>query len=414
MDLRHPPASVRVDRFTEAFGAPPTHVAFAPGRVNLIGDHTDYNGLPVLPMALQRRVELVLRARPDAVVRVANADPAAERGTFLLSEPLERGRPGHWLNYVKAGAGAVQTLAAERGVAPVGVDAWVTSDVPVAAGLSSSSALVVATMLALLHTNRITCARAELMARAARAERFVGTEGGGMDQAISLGGRAGHALRIDFEPLTLHAIPIPDTWRFVVAHSGERAEKSGEAQAVYNARVRACADGLAALTATWTSAERTDLGVDGGAGVTYARLLARPDLAPVARAETRLDGPTLRCVRHTLTEAQRVLAAAAALARGDAEDFGAAMDASHASLADDYGVSTPRLDALVTEARRAGAHGARLTGAGLGGSMVALTDEHTEESVRAALLRRLRDFAVEDPVVFTAVASDGARVDALL
>ena len=90
------------------------------------------------------------------------------------------------------------------------------------------------------------------------------------------------------------------------------------------------------------------------------------------------------------------------------------MDASHASLADDYGVSTPRLDALVTEARRAGAHGARLTGAGLGGSMVALTDEHTEESVRAALLRRLRDFAVEDPVVFTAVASDGARVDALL
>ncbi|MCA9739619.1 MAG: hypothetical protein KC645_18480, partial [Gemmatimonadetes bacterium] len=115
MDLRHPPASVRVDRFTEAFGVPPTHVAFAPGRVNLIGDHTDYNGLPVLPMALQRRVELVLRARPDAVVRVANADPAAERGTFLLSEPLERGRPGHWLNYVKAGAGAVQTLAAERG-----------------------------------------------------------------------------------------------------------------------------------------------------------------------------------------------------------------------------------------------------------------------------------------------------------
>ncbi|MEZ4414946.1 MAG: galactokinase [Gemmatimonadota bacterium] len=398
--------------FARVFGADSTHRASAPGRVNLIGDHTDYNGLPVLPMAIQFRIAVWFRPRNDATVRLVNADPGSEPGSFRLDQPLERGAGGHWLNYTKAAAWAVQQLVEERGGQPRGMDAWVDGDVPVAAGLSSSSALVVATGLALLEANGLVVERTDLMGRLARAERFVGTEGGGMDQAISLGGARGHAARIDFDPLTLRTVPVPQSWRFVVAHSGQRAEKSGGVQAFYNRQVRRCAEALQQLAPHWSGADCQVLQRKSGAEVTYADLLRQAELDPLGRAADVLPPELFRCFRHTLTEAERVQRAERALRTGDTQTFGALMDASHASLADDYEVSTPRLNALVDAARAAGAAGARLTGAGLGGSVVALCDAVSEVAVKRDWTALLRTWG-EDPVVFTAVPSPGAHVESL-
>jgi len=221
----------------------PTHRVRAPGRVNLIGEHTDYNGLPVLPVAIQRSVRIELRARDDRRVRLANADARFEPCEFEIAAEIPPFAPGHWGNYSKAAAQALQ----RRSGLDCGFDGLVSGDIPAAAGLSSSSALVVASALALVAVNELEIAREDLMVLTAEAERYVGTHSGGMDQAISLGGRAGHAVRIDFDPLRLEPVPIPPDWRFVIANSLVEALKSGGAQAAYNARVRECREALEAL-----------------------------------------------------------------------------------------------------------------------------------------------------------------------
>ena len=201
-------------------------VVRAPGRVNLIGEHTDYNDLPVLPMAIQREVRIVCSARTDGRVRLVNAAARFGRREFELAAEIAPFERGDWGNYAKA---AAQALARERG-AQRGFDAVVEGDVPPAAGLSSSSALVVACGLALAAVNEVASeplAFAELMAR---GERYVGTNSGGMDQAICLAGEAGHAAKIDFHPLRAEALPVPSDWRFLVAHSLVLADKSGAAR----------------------------------------------------------------------------------------------------------------------------------------------------------------------------------------
>jgi galactokinase len=387
--------------FQGAFGRLPTHRARAPGRVNLIGEHTDYNGLPVLPMAIQRAVQVACAARNDGRVRLVNADArryaAREFGLSREIAPLER---GDWANYVQA---AAQELA-RQGLIERGMDAFVTGDVPPAAGLSSSSATVVAATLALLAANERTVAREELMELTARAERYVGVQSGGMDQAISLGGRAGHALRIDFEPLRTRAVRVPDEWRFVIANSRVGAEKAGRARAAYNARVaecRAALEGLLAnpLAASWP---RTWRGLV--EDVPQAQLLAA--------GEGALEGDLLRRFRHVVTEGARVRQAVEALERDDRARFGRLMNDSHASLRDDYDVSCQELDDLVDIACDSGADGARLTGAGFGGCIVALASRETADPLQDALRKRFfRTTPAQPGDLFVALPSDGARVD---
>jgi len=370
-------ANELLDGFARAYGAGrPTHRVRAPGRVNLIGEHVDYNDLPVLPMALQLAVHVLVAPRNDALVRLANAQERYGPREFALAPVLEPSPAGDWVNYAKA---AAQLLAREYG-ATRGADLFVASDLPPAAGLASSSTLVVAFALALAAANALAPAPLELAERLAVAERFVGTNSGGMDQAIALCARAGHACRIEFAPLRVEALPVPASWRVVVAHSTVEAHKAAEAREHYNARRADCEDALAQLLA---SPELS------GAPRSYRGLLDQFGAERLAWIAARqLEGLLLARARHQFSEFARVQRARRCLIAADLEGFGALLDASHASLCDDFEVSCARLDALAEAARASGAVGARLTGAGFGGCIVALAHAPDVERLLAGLQQR--------------------------
>jgi len=344
-----------------------------PGRVNLIGEHVDYHNLPVLPMALQRRVRIAFRPRPDARIRAVSAG-FGER-EFEWTRPLEPCASGDWVNYLKAAAQAVGA----RWDAQRGIDAAIVSDLPPAAGLSSSTALLTGVTLALLAANGVRASFEELMEVLPDGEQFVGTRGGGMDHAAVLASRAGHALLVHFAPVAVSHVPVPSGWTFLVAHSLTTAEKSGAVRAEYNSR----------RTAGTRALERL-----GFKSFSEAIARRREELAALAASLT--DEAEQRSFLHVTGEALRVQDATASLEAGDARAFGAILNASHASLRDLLRVSCPALDELVAAACASGALGARLTGAGFGGCAVVLCEAAAAARVRAGLVERYysrrRDF----------------------
>ncbi|HEX9486485.1 MAG TPA: galactokinase [Gemmatimonadales bacterium] len=377
------------------------HVVRAPGRVNLIGEHIDYCGLSVFPMALRRSVRIEFSPRSDREMRLANRDPGFAPSAFAVSESIPPGPAGDWSNYARAAAQAL----AQRFPGLRGIDALVESDLPIAAGLSSSSALLVAIALAIMHANGVTMASLDLMELLARGERYVGTAGGGMDQAIILGARAGCASRIDFHPLRLTPTAVPTGWQFIVAWSLVHAEKSGAARQAYNERTRQ-SDEARRLVATR---------IRRPGDTTYPALLAAASVDGLLKeAGASLPQVLSRRFRHVITEGARVRQAEAAMAAGNLGVFGQLLDASHRSLRDDYEVSHPELDRLVEVAREAGAAGARLTGAGFGGSIVALCRvERAAEVVSALREKFYAPRGAADDVerhVFAAEPSGGAEV----
>jgi len=388
------------DHFLRVFGRPPTVVSRAPGRVNLLGEHTDYNGLPVLPMAIGRAILIAGAPRDDDRVCLANADAAFAPRRYEIAGVIEPFAAGDWGNYHKA---AVQDLVRLFGTTALrGGDYLVDGDIPAGAGLSSSAALVVAGALAFLATNGRDMPALELAERMASAERYVGTMSGGMDQAASLCGEVGCALRVDFEPLHVLKVPVREGYSVVVCDSLVKAEKSGAVRRAYNRRVAECrlvcrvlerALGTGVPRAVRSLGELTRLFPERPLcdflrvleNVLPPRPVSLEDIATLAgstprqlAADARIgaDGepcyPLLQRARHVLTEAERVDRAEAALASGDWPVFGALMDASHASCRDDYEVSCPEVEDLVSAAKAAGAIGARLTGAGFGGCTVNL------------------------------------------
>jgi len=334
---------------------------WAPGRVNLIGEHIDYHGLAVLPMALRRCVRVTYRPRADR--RIVAESASYGRREFEWSDGLTPIAAGDWGNYLRA---AAQAIGGKWG-AMKGLDATVVSDLPAAAGLSSSSALLVAFTLALLEANGRTASFEELMEILPDGEQFVGTRGGGMDHAAALVSKAGCATLVEFAPLDVRHIPVPRNWAFLVAHSLQTAEKSGTAREEYNLR-RAAGD---------TALARLGLR-------SYRDALAGAD-----EFAAKLDaGPQRDSFLHTTSEALRVHAAVDAMERGDCDAFGRLLTESHASLRDRLRVSSPALDALVEAAMESGAVGARLTGAGFGGCAVVLCRAAEAASVRRGLVER--------------------------
>ncbi|MFO7588707.1 MAG: galactokinase [Gemmatimonadota bacterium] len=391
-----------VSAFRARFDHDPKRIVRAPGRVNLIGEHVDYAGLPVLPMAIQRAVRMAVRSRDDDRVRVATLDAIFPPREFRIGVRIPPFESGDWGNYVKAAAvEAARTYGSSHGL-----EAVIASDVPVAAGLSSSAALVIACGLSFLEVAGISFDRLELADRMAEAERYVGTRGGGMDQAISLCAREGHATRIEFEPVRVTHVPVPADWTFVVAFSLERARKSGEVRDAYNRR-RAAVE-----TALPPVARRLGLSPETARYPDLVASFGTEEL--VAAAAAVLEAEALARFRHVVTEAARTRDAETALREGDASGFGRLMDASHASLREDFEVSTPALDAIVGIAREAGATGARLTGAGMGGCAVALCASDRAAGVRDALAARFyagRTFEGElSDQLFEARPSAGACV----
>ena len=380
------------DLFRARFGAGPVHAVRAPGRVNLIGDHTDYNGLPVFPMALQREIRVAFRARGDRRVRLASTG-AFEKSEFEIGPAIPAEPPGDWSNYGRAAAQALASIHPHLG----GIDALVWGDIPQAAGLSSSSALVVASAIALLAANRLPWDPGALAALLARGERYVGTRGGGMDQTVCLCARQGHALRIGFTPFAWTPVPVPPDWVFLVGNSLVVADKSLGARERYNATPARCREAL----------ERS------GLGASYPEAMAGrplPDL--LAEAGRKLGGNLLGAFRHVVTEAARVDRAEAAMRAGDLGSFGAAMNASHDSLSRDLEVSCPQLDELVAAFLSAGAAGARVTGAGFGGCVVALCERTRAEAVAGSVQRAFYEprGADADQHLFAAEPAAGAGI----
>ncbi|WP_321473211.1 galactokinase [uncultured Paludibaculum sp.] len=348
------------------YGPGPSAVLSVPGRVNLIGEHIDYHLLPVLPIAIDRRIQIAFRRREDRRIRAAS-DVFGDR-EFDWTPRLQASPAGDWENYLKAAAMAVQQKWELR----AGIDVAVVSDLPPAAGLSSSSALLTGITLALLRANGVDANFEELMQVLPEGEYFVGTRGGGMDHAAVLACRQDCALLIHFAPVSATPVPIPPDLAFLVAHSLTTAEKSGGARAEYNARRTAGSSGL------------RQLGFD-----SFAEALAQHSVGDLkAMAASRLRDPEQRCFRHVITESGRVTRAVEALEHGDGMTLGSILNASHVSLRDDLRISNADLDELVVAATASGALGARLTGAGFGGCAVILCRANELEKVRAGVVER--------------------------
>jgi galactokinase len=358
-------------------------------------------------MAIDRVVAVAFRPRRDRRVLLYNLEDRFPSIEFELSDTIPPGEPGEWGNYSRAAGQALW-----REIGPLsGLEGIVDSTVPVAAGLSSSSALVVATALALLDATGAWVERGRLAEILARGERYVGLQGGGMDQTVSLCASGGHALRIGFRPaLEITPVPFPADWRVVIASSMVEAAKAAGTRDAYNDRVRECREALARFAAAHSPES---------APADYAELLGRWEAGEAIRlAEGTLDDVLFRRFRHVVSEGARVAEAVAAMRAGDLAWFGELLSASHTSLRDDYAVSCAELDELVGIAEAAGAAGARLTGAGFGGCIVAATRAEQAEGVMHTLWRDFyRPRSVpsrhRNQLVFLATAAGGARLEAL-
>jgi galactokinase len=342
------PADQVAGAFRSRFGAEPAFLVRSPGRVNVIGEHTDYNEGFVLPMAIDRAVWIALRARAGREVVAVSLDFAEERA-FTLDRPA-RGDAG-WVEYLKGTAWALgeagHRLAAWEGV--------LAGDVPIGAGLSSSAALEMAAARAFAAVSGLAWDPVAMAKLARRAENeWVGVGCGIMDPLIIGAGREGHAVLIDCRSLEMRPVPLPRGTAIAVLDTSTRRELTGSA---YNERRAQCEEAARAL------------GVVALRDVTPATLEARGAALPdVIR----------RRARHIVSENARTLDAAGAMQAGDARRLGRLMNESHLSMRDDFQISTHALDAMVECAQAAaGCHGARMTGGGFGGCVVALVDAAT-------------------------------------
>jgi galactokinase len=366
--------------FREHLGDPTgAVVARAPGRVNLIGEHTDYNDGFVLPTTIDRHVEVVARRRSDRKVRIVAAD-LGERRENDLDDPIDYANSG-WLPYV---LGVVHELV-QRGRIESGVDIVFWGTVPRGAGLSSSAALEVATALTLDAIFNLWLDPVE-MARLCRdvEHRYAGVRCGIMDQFASRLGRSDHALLIDCRSLDARHVPMPlDGHRLVIVDSRIRREL---ADSDYNQRRTECEEAVGLLR-------------EADASITSLR-----DVTPdMLSTHEKLLSPDLfaRC-RHVVSENHRVLEACERLANGDLPAFGRLMNASHLSLRNDFEVSHPALDRLVEEANRIdGVLGARLTGAGFGGCTVNLVAEAALADLERQLEPLVDNWSTQSIVVGT-------------
>ena len=366
----------RAGRIEAALGGPgETRWFQAPGRVNLMGDHTDYNEGFVLPMAIDRDCLIGVRARGDGRIVVCSLDVRQDESVVHVaadgSDEPAAVTPG-WGRYV---GGVVRELA-DRGRPGVGADAVLSSDIPLGSGLSSSAALEVACALSLCAVAEFELSSRELAEACRSAEQVAtGVPCGIMDQFVSLEGRPSAALLLDCRSLQAEPVPLPDGIAVLAVHSGVPRTLADSAYAERRAACEAAAERL---------------------GVRALRDVRLDDVA---------DDPF---ARHVVSENERVLATAAAIRAGEIERLGSLFAASHASLRDDYRVSTRELDALVASLVDAGAIAARLTGAGFGGCVVALVGSGEEARVAREAEARYREETGLTPRTYRCRAVAGA------
>jgi galactokinase len=370
--------------FFSRFQRDPRFVVRAPGRVNLIGEHTDYNDGFVLPVAVDRAAWLAVSPAKDEMTVIRAVDMGNDEAVF----PVDRvpASAGGWADYPKG----VVWACLERNFRLTPMRAVLTSDVPVGAGMSSSAAVEVAFAYAWMHLSDFELELPDLALLCQRAEnQYVGVNCGIMDQMISACGKAGHAMLLDTRSLERRYYPIPEGLAIVVADSMVRRSLAGSE---YNVRRAQCEQAVRGLREHLPEIE------------------ALRDVTPedLERYGDELSEVVLRRARHVVTENARVVAFTAALEAGDVEEAGALMIEGHRSLRDDYEVSAAELDVLVEAAVEVpGCHGARLTGAGFGGCIVALVDEGAVDALRDHLSEVYAARFDKHPDVYVTYPADG-------
>ena len=372
--------------FARLFGTPAAITAYAPGRVNLIGEHTDYNDGYVLPCAIPFGTAVAMNARTDGIVEAVALDLGGERDHFAVGDPSPHPAPGHWSNHVRGIAAALH----EQGHALPGATIVISGDVPQGAGLSSSASLGVALARGWLALAGHAAPDPLAVARAAQwaENHVVGCQCGIMDQLASVAGQADHALLIDCRDASVAAVPLPEDAVIMIVHSGITR---GLVDSAYNDRRAECARAAAACGAA---------------------SLRAVDLAMLEHARGTLDPVAFARARHVITENARTLAAAAALRAGDLAQFGALMRASHASMRDDFAITTPGIDTLAALMNTAigDAGGARMTGGGFGGCLVALLARERLPVLEAALAAHWAAAGQPSPLQIVVRPAAGARL----
>ena len=370
--------------FADRHGHPPAGVWAAPGRVNLIGEHTDYNDGFVMPFALEQRVVLAAAPRDDGRWSVTSTDVDATE-SFGVAD-LVPGMDG-WQAYVAGVVWALRDAGHEVG----GADLLLSSDVPVGAGLSSSAALECATLTALVDLNDLDIEPLERAKLARRCENeFVGAPTGLMDQAASTLCEPESALFLDCRSFEVRQVPLPLAAAGLEILVLDTNTPHALVDSEYAARRTTCEEAAALL------------------GVPALR-----DVEDLPAALAALPDPVMqRRVRHVVTEDARVLEAAQALTEGRLRDLAPVLDASHASMRDDFEITVPTVDLAVEAAREAGALGARMTGGGFGGCIIALVEAGSSDAVAAHIAERFQAAGFAAPAHFTALAAGGAaRLD---
>jgi galactokinase len=376
------------DEFRRRFGKEPK-IFSAPGRVNLIGEHTDYNQGYVLPIAIQQRTRVAVAPRDDRVI-VCHSMNLEEEKSISLDAPA-RARTGSWLDYVE---GMARVLA-ERGIPIGGAELLIASEVPPGAGLSSSASLELSVGLALCSLSGTTPPAVDLALVGQSVEHeYVGVQCGIMDQLICALGRAGHALLIDCKSLETTQVPIPPfEARIVVCDTRVRHR---HADSGYNLRRTECEQAVHLLQQAGMNIDSlSDLGV-----------------AQLAAVERHLTPLLLRRVRHVVSENARTRGSVDALRRGHLPGLGRMMTGSHLSLRDDYEVSCPELDFVVEVGlSEASVLGARMTGGGFGGAAILLVKSAGVAALTSTLRKRFSDRFGVEPHLYVTESADGMRAE---
>ena len=377
------------DYFRETFEQEPSYCVRAPGRVNLIGEHIDYNGGLVLPIAIKCEIRLLARPRKDKEFHLKSLQMEKTYKGMLPENPLDE---PNWVNYV---FGVIHEFQ-NKGLEIPGFDALYDGDVPVSSGLSSSAAIEVASawfIHSLLQTNH---SRLQIALLSQRAENnFTGVQCGLMDQAISACGEKGSALKLDCAIPQIESITIgfSNQTEFLIAHSGVHR---GLSTSVYNERRSQCEEALEVICNI--------------SGKNYDNLCSVP-MSVLNKVQNNLSDVLLHRAHHVIKEQQRVIQALDALHNGNAKRFGKLLNASHKSLARDYEVSCPELDELTSWLQsRPGVLGCRLTGAGFGGCTISLVQKHMAEKILTDLKSEFYASRGIDPPVFFSEAEPGASV----
>jgi galactokinase len=370
--------------FADRYGAIPT-IYGAPGRVNLIGEHTDYNDGFVMPAALDLYTYVAVSPRSDRKLRVYSENLGEMCDLDL--DMIQLGRSGHWSDYVRGIAGVLESA----GYRLRGAELAIISEVPLGAGLSSSAALEVSTALALVNSSGISVDLTTVAKMCQKAEHlYAETRCGIMDQFISCHGRAGHALMLDCRSLDFQLLPIPPQVRMMVCNTMVRHE---HASSGYNTRRNECEVGFRALSEALP-------------GICALRDVTVDDLE---NHFDRLSDVIYKRVRHVVTENYRVKRAAIALETGDIAEFGRLMADSHRSLRDDYEVSTLELDLMVELSNgQDGVYGARMTGGGFGGCTINLVEAAHAQDVQQRLEQGYEARTGLRPTISICETSDGA------